>query len=128
MKTHAPCSILPPPLFVLYVAAFRGRLANRVFRLPWLVTIGGMCYTIYLYHQKIVHLTLPLTTPLLVPGWPFWANFPLQLLLQGAIVVVICGVLFALLERPFMRRRWPATRAESHAVTAGVSSAPGITG
>jgi peptidoglycan/LPS O-acetylase OafA/YrhL len=49
---------LPFPLlvFVAYVGAFRGPVFNAIMRNRWMVTIGGMCYTEYLYHQFFLHM------------------------------------------------------------------------
>jgi peptidoglycan/LPS O-acetylase OafA/YrhL len=40
---------------VLFVGTMRGIWANRILRWRPLVLIGGMCYTIYLYHQYTYH-------------------------------------------------------------------------
>lgn len=37
-------------LFVLYVGAFRSTWVSRVLTSPWVTTVGGMCYTMYLLH------------------------------------------------------------------------------
>jgi len=38
----------------LYIATFRGALVNRVFRYPVITLIGGMCYSIYLFHYVLI--------------------------------------------------------------------------
>jgi peptidoglycan/LPS O-acetylase OafA/YrhL len=97
--------LLPCAIFVCCVAAFRGAFSSWFLRNPWVSTIGGMCYTIYLYHSLLipflVRLTLGLRTHVLA------MDLAIQFLLLAAIVVALCAVLFAFLERPFMRRDWP---------------------
>ncbi|NUQ21565.1 MAG: acyltransferase [Gemmatimonadaceae bacterium] len=75
---------------------------------PWLATIGGMCYTIYLVHFPFLsflgHLTLPIaqhTTPLL--------HLAAQALLIVPPLLIVSSVYFMLVERPCMDRRWPQT-------------------
>ena len=77
-----------------------------ILRNPWLATIGGMCYTIYLLHFPFIsflgHPTLPIarqTTPLL--------HLAVQALLIIPPLLVVSSVYFVLIERPCMDRRWP---------------------
>jgi peptidoglycan/LPS O-acetylase OafA/YrhL len=103
IKVATPRYLLLPLILVATVAAFRGRLTNALLRLPWLTTIGGMCYTIYLYHWAILVGLGEWSWSLHRPSWPFWADYLLQLLLLGVPILVLSGVLFAFFERPFMR-------------------------
>ncbi len=98
--------VLPLIIGVCCVAAFRGPLVFRVLGNPWITTIGGMCYTIYMYHwlmiSLLVRLTIHLQTHIL------WLDLLIFFVLMSAVIVPVCAVLFALFERPFMRRDWPA--------------------
>jgi peptidoglycan/LPS O-acetylase OafA/YrhL len=40
---------LPFLVLTVYLAAFRGIWMNRIFTNSFIVTVGGMCYTIYLF-------------------------------------------------------------------------------
>lgn len=81
-----------------------------VLRNPWIATIGGMCYSIYLIHAQIIsfvgHLTLPLGQRL---------GPQLHLLVQVIVllpfILVISALFFVLVERPCMDRDWPAKLA-----------------
>ena len=42
--------LLPFIIVVLYLAAFRGRLCSKLFSNPMITDIGGMCYSLYLFH------------------------------------------------------------------------------
>jgi peptidoglycan/LPS O-acetylase OafA/YrhL len=96
---------LPWLWLVILVAAFRGKLAHWLLGHPLLTTIGGMCYTIYMYHwlmiSGLIRLTIKLSTH------HFWLDLLIQFAVMSAIIIVICSVLFALFERPFMQRDWP---------------------
>ncbi|MDB5329622.1 MAG: hypothetical protein JWP03_773 [Phycisphaerales bacterium] len=110
-----------PAILVICLAAFRGKLWRRIVCQRWLVIIGGMCYTIYLYHsypksllgKRTIHLHL--TT-----------NFTMNLLFQYALLIpmilLLSAVLFILFEKPFMRRDWFWTLMR----TLGVQARPAV--
>ena len=64
-----------------------------------------MCYTIYMYHwlmiSGLIRVTKKLSTHI------FWVDLLIQFVVLSVIIIVICAVLFALFERPFMKRDWP---------------------
>jgi peptidoglycan/LPS O-acetylase OafA/YrhL len=97
---------LPALVGICCVAAFKGTLTFRALRNPWVTTIGGMCYTIYMYHwlmiSMLVRVAIHLQTHIL------WLDLLIFFGLMSAVIVPVCAVLFALFERPFMRRDWPA--------------------
>jgi peptidoglycan/LPS O-acetylase OafA/YrhL len=98
--------LLPWVILACCLAAFRGVLTARFLSNPWITTVGGMCYTIYMYHwlmiSMLVRVTGGLRTHIL------WLDLLIQFVLMSVIIIAICAVLFALFERPFMRRDWPA--------------------
>jgi peptidoglycan/LPS O-acetylase OafA/YrhL len=99
--------LLLPWLLLLFVgASFRGTLCRRLLSRPWVATIGGMCYTIYLYHYFLLSLLIRVTGP--VRTHIFWLDLLLQMVLLSLLIVPICALLFLGLERPFMQRDWPA--------------------
>jgi peptidoglycan/LPS O-acetylase OafA/YrhL len=91
--------VLPFVVIALCWAVFHGRLTNRLFRLPALTIIGGMCYSIYLFH----YLVIALVTRAL--GYPR----PPLLVVSVSIVsiAIISSGYFLLVERPCMDRNWP---------------------
>jgi peptidoglycan/LPS O-acetylase OafA/YrhL len=96
----------PLSAFFLYMAAFRGRYTNLVLTNPWVTTIGGMCYTIYLFHNKIIGVLLSISKEFV----PF-SSYTLNVLVQGTLVLppmlALCAVYFVLIEKPCMRKDWP---------------------
>ena len=98
--------LFPAWVFLLYFAAFRGRLANRFFSNRWIIAIGGMCYSIYLLHHEVISAVGRLTRRLGETA-PYWIYLSAQLVLVGAAIVVICGAYFVAIEKPCMRRDWP---------------------
>lgn len=103
---HAPVGRLLGPVltFIVVISAFRGPLLNRVFTARFVYTVGGMCYSIYLWHTPVL-LATSRWAERIFPNGP--------LLLVGQTVAVLCAVLvastvmFVLLERPCMDKRWP---------------------
>lgn len=98
--------LLPWVLFAACLAAFLGRLTPIVLSRPWIATIGGMCYTIYLYHLLVIsalfRATIYLQTKVL------WLDLLVQFLVMTPVILTVSALLFVLFERPFMRRDWPA--------------------
>lgn len=97
---------LAPLVFLAYLGTLRGRALGWLFSRRAIVTVGGMCYTIYLYHYPMLSTLGRLTFRLSRPDWPFALNFVVQVLVLVPLVLAACAVLFALTERPFMRPDW----------------------
>jgi len=93
--------------FLMFVAAFKGRISNSFYRIPIIYTIGGMCYSIYLLHYAFFHLILKFTSNLAFDG-PYLANLGLQFLLCVPLLLTVCGVFFLLVEKPCMNKNWPS--------------------
>lgn len=104
-----PTWVLPPVLLAAYIGAFRGRVIRAIFVSPWIVAIGGMCYSIYLYHIHMIWRARYLIE-CYITG-PVDMNDPwlcaLQFLLTAVLVLAACSILFVLFEKPFMRKEWP---------------------
>jgi peptidoglycan/LPS O-acetylase OafA/YrhL len=105
---------MPAVLLVAYVSAFRGRIVHAIFAQRWVVAMGGMCYTIYLYHIHFIWwvkhwLELNVFGPVQI-GRPLVA-VP-QLALTTLLVLALCAPFFVLFEKPFMRSSWPAALRE----------------
>jgi peptidoglycan/LPS O-acetylase OafA/YrhL len=98
--------LLPFVIVVLYLAAFRGRICSRVFSNPVITDIGGMCYSIYLFHFLIIYGVKHVTASLHF-GQNFWLYYGLQACLILPVVMLICGTFYLLIERPCMDREWP---------------------
>jgi len=90
---------LPFLIIVLYWAAFHGHLANRFFRVPVVTAIGGMCYSIYLFHFLVIAFATRIVahgrSPLLLTG------------LSIVLIALTSALYFLLIERPCMDRDWP---------------------
>jgi peptidoglycan/LPS O-acetylase OafA/YrhL len=97
---------LPLLLVIAYASLFRGVAVRALLTHPVITTIGGMCYTIYLYHFVLLAAGGRFTMRLPMPG-SYSGALTVQLILLGPVVIVASAVLFLLVERPCMRRDWP---------------------
>jgi peptidoglycan/LPS O-acetylase OafA/YrhL len=95
--------VLPWLGLLVVLVAFRGAVGNRFFSNPYIFTIGGMCYTIYLYHFAVVGLC---GHGRLFLFHSFWPDLALTFLCVPLVVLAVSGLLFVLFEKPFMRRDW----------------------
>ena len=75
--------LFPAWIFLLYCVAFRGPLANRILSNPWITTIGGMCYSIYLLHYEVISAAGRFTKRIGALSTPYWIYLLLQFLLVG---------------------------------------------
>jgi len=98
--------VLPFVIVLLYLAAFRGRIFAAIFTHPVITNIGGMCYSIYLFHFLLIYGVKHLTAPLHL-GNNFWVYYALQSVLILPVVMLFCSTFFLLIERPCMDREWP---------------------
>lgn len=100
--TYVPI-LAPWCILLAYMAAFRAPHWQTLFRRPLLTTIGGMCYTIYLYHMLIMSACARFTTKIV---WTdqYWALLLSQLAILFPIIIAICSLIFVITEQPFMRQ------------------------
>lgn len=100
--------IFSASLFVAFVSIFRGSLLNRFYSNPFIVIVGGMCYTIYLLHYAMIAFLAGGTEFLFREGWSYASNYWVQALVILPVVLGVSAVFFALIERPCMDKNWPA--------------------
>lgn len=97
----------PALIFAVFAASLRGRLSRAAMSNPWVVTIGGMCYTIYLLHYPLISLLGRVTARLGEQG-AAWMHLLVQCALILPPLLLVSAVYFALVERPCMDPAWPA--------------------
>ncbi len=99
--------LLPAAFLPLFLAVFQSRFCNRLWTLSWVTTIGGMCYSIYLLHFSLISAVGRATTYLALTS-NYAVNLILQVVVVGVPVVAVSAVYFWLVEKPCMRKDWPA--------------------
>ena len=98
--------MLPWLIFIICASAFRGVVCGKLFGNPLIATIGGMCYTIYMYHWLMISVLIRQTIKL--QTHIFELDMLIQFVVMSVMIAASCAFLFALFERPFMQRDWPA--------------------
>ncbi|HEY4329306.1 MAG TPA: acyltransferase [Phycisphaerae bacterium] len=98
---------LPICIILFYLAGFKSVVFSRFLAFPPIYLVGGMCYTIYLYHGLVIMEGAQLTRFSYLQNAPLWANFLIQFVLHASVTLAVCILLFKLIERPCMKRDWP---------------------
>jgi peptidoglycan/LPS O-acetylase OafA/YrhL len=100
--------ILPWTLVLVFAGALRSVFLRSFFANPWIATIGGMCYSIYLIHLQMIAVFFKFTRHCIVSHFDFLANFAIQMLVTAVPVLLICVGYYLLIERPGMDPNWPS--------------------
>jgi len=98
--------LVPPLLFVIARAAFHGRLCHHLLTHPAIFTIGGMCYTVYLYHYRLFAFVDAAVTRFLPLPQTGLAPFFIALITLLTMAITVSAGLFVVIEKPFMQRHW----------------------
>jgi len=94
--------VVPIGIGVGFYAALRGVVWRAILQNRWIAAVGGMCYTIYLYHWIILTRAVRCLWP--APrGVPDWTPGTVAFLL--AVVLGVSALLYLAFERPFMAIR-----------------------
>lgn len=101
-----PAQAVPWLILIGYAAVFRGWALRRLFRWQPIVILGGMCYTIYLWHFMLMVLGWPAWERLVGPG-PTAGHLLAFVGVASVLSIAVSAVLFALIERPTMDPQWP---------------------
>lgn len=102
LKVKPLYTFLPLLVILAYVAAFKGILFNKIFTYKWIYIIGGMCYTIYLYHHFFMSFLLKQAVKFSF-GSSYSLNFILFSVFSVPIIIIGCSFLFYFIEKPFMK-------------------------
>lgn len=101
-------TVLAPLLLLAFcLSALNGRLFTAFLR-HWLpVSIGGICYTFYLYHVVLLSAITRLTARW-IDTHDQTTAYALHFAVATPLILIACFLLFAVFERPFMawRPRW----------------------
>lgn len=99
--------IIQPLLMMLAcLGAFRGVGAQRFFRTPWIAVIGGMCYSMYLWHFFMIALVFKASRRL-ITSQEFLVNLVIQCAAILPCILLTTVLYFIFVERPCMDPQWP---------------------
>ncbi len=99
--------LLTVPILLAYYAGFKGVFSNRFFTHPFTYTIGGMCYSIYLYHFQLISVFGRLFVHFFaIHPYALWVEISITGLVAVPLILLVSTLLFILMEKPCMRRGW----------------------
>jgi peptidoglycan/LPS O-acetylase OafA/YrhL len=98
-------AVLPAAMLLILLGSLGGRWAARALSVRPVYLVGGMCYTLYLYHFYVISAVGRLLLPWMDASRPLWLNLLLMALGVLPIVLVAGIVMFVAVERPFMSGR-----------------------
>lgn len=108
--------MLPICILLAILGSLGGRWSARILGCEPVYVIGGMCYTLYLYHFLTISAVGRFVLPWLGAAHPLWFD----LLIAGAIIIPIVlaagTALFLVTEKPFMRWRREGRRLDPNPV------------
>ncbi|SFB99293.1 Peptidoglycan/LPS O-acetylase OafA/YrhL, contains acyltransferase and SGNH-hydrolase domains [Flexibacter flexilis DSM 6793] len=113
LSYHVNDSLIAPVIFslaivVFFVAVFKGVLFNYIFTRPWIATIGGMCYTIYLIHYALIIGLVSNTKFFFLTQYSLSVNVLIQAIIILPILFLVSALFFVAVEKPCMYKDWPA--------------------
>ena len=94
-------------LTTLFIGAFRSGAFNRFMKRPWIMAIGGMCYSIYLLHLAIAEASIELLLKLKLQAANSAGWFTVYALFFLVCLVLIVPVFYLLIEKPCMDHSCP---------------------
>jgi len=94
-------------LAILFIGAFRSGWFNRFMTRPWIMAIGGMCYSIYLLHLALAQASIEFMLRLKDRIQNEYLWFGGYTLLFLVLLVTIVPVFYVLIEKPCMDHSWP---------------------
>jgi len=92
-------------IFLLLVSVFKSNIVNKVLTSPWIVAIGGMCYTIYLIHLPLMEFLIIFTKKIEFTN-VFWINLTVQFCIMAPIILGISIWFYLKVEKPCMDKDW----------------------
>ena len=88
-------------VLLIFYGTFSGGLGKSVFRLKWVVIIGGMCYTIYLIHLFVFQVATKVIANFILED-----SFLSNMFIYGFISIILLAistlVFYVFVEKPFM--------------------------
>ncbi len=98
--------LAPWLIALLFLCGWLGPLTNRFLTNPWITTVGGMCYSIYLLHNYGIAALGVLLEPLAGSHAPIELRLLFRVVLITPIVLCVGALYFRWVERPCMRPYW----------------------
>ena len=95
---------LPILTYIILISVLKSKLINSALSQPYIYLIGGMCYSIYLYHFYVISLVGRVLLPL-VESLPVWLQFTIVVVVMLPTILLASVLFFIFFEKPFMKRK-----------------------
>jgi peptidoglycan/LPS O-acetylase OafA/YrhL len=91
-----------------FYSAIRGKAHSGTLTWGWIPIIGGMCYSIYLIHARVIAIVIHGALARLPLLGSFAADYAVVFAIAVPIVLFVSTMFFLAIEKPFMRPDWPS--------------------
>jgi len=93
-------------IFVFFYLAIFSSFWKKVLSIPFVSTVGGMCYSIYLIHFPVINfLGKPLITKLHFSNY-FFINYLIINIILLIAILFVSAFFYKKIERPCMKADW----------------------
>lgn len=93
--------------FLFFMLVLHFSFWKKVFSIPLISIIGGMCYSIYLLHFAAISFIGNYTIHYKISD-SLLINYLFQWMLIFPLIIAISAVYFLLIEKPCMKKDWPS--------------------
>jgi peptidoglycan/LPS O-acetylase OafA/YrhL len=93
---------------MLFYSSLCGVWHSRLLSYGAIPIIGGMCYSIYLLHARVIAAVIHGGLARLPLTGTFAFDYPVVLAICSVAVLLVSGIFFLLIEKPCMDPRWPS--------------------
>lgn len=93
-------------VFMIIACSHFSIIWKKFLSLQWITIIGGMCYTIYMLHQRVLYLVLGNFKPKQLIGDNVFIDVATRVIIFAIPLILICFTFFVFVERPTMKREW----------------------
>lgn len=90
-----------------FYSAIRGAMHSRALTFGCIPIIGGMCYSIYLMHARVIAIIVHGALAKLALFGSFAADYAAVFVIAVPAVLVVSAMFFLTIEKPCMRPDWP---------------------
>jgi peptidoglycan/LPS O-acetylase OafA/YrhL len=92
------------PIFIMLLVggAFQGAVLNRLMRLEAVTVVGGMCYSIYLWHTIVNWFTGDFLKSAIPRDWPMMPAVLSTVAFDVGLALIVGAAMFYFVEKPFM--------------------------
>lgn len=91
----------------LFYSAIRGTVHSKVLTWRWIPIIGGMCYSIYLLHARVIALVVHGALAKLPLFGSFAADYAVVFGIAVPLVLLVSTMFYLAIEKPCMKPDWP---------------------